>query len=474
MGKHIHTRIFLLVLAVILFLTLGAGLIFSASSARYVEYAARRDGEAMISMVEKIVKDMCWKETGRQSAKEERESSKRILQKVKETIKEEAFDGKLLVFNSKYRLVYPETYEEGELPDALTQRCQEILKQGGNVRPERVQIENKSWNLQCFTLDTVHSVRAKYFIAAVPAPDMDIFWDAVRQLMWGVLTAAAAAASVLAWLISKSISRPLQKLCSQIQMAGEGRSAQINEIYSLSELETLKRSYNQMESKIREKEEEKKRFFQNVSHDLKTPLASITGYAQGISCGIIEDGQKAAGIILTESIRMTELVESILSLTKMDNQELELHITEVDLVEFVDECLEALRGIRISCELCLACEEQELPIETDPKLLERILQNIISNSFRYAETTIAIRLKDTSDGVLILVEDDGPGFDKEDLPHIFERFYKGKGGKTGIGLSVVWAGVCYLGGTVEAGNRNPPSKGAYYCIRLPKTFRREE
>ncbi len=185
MGKHIHTRIFLLVLAVILFLTLGAGLIFSASSARYVEYAARRDGEAMISMVEKIVKDMCWKETGRQSAKEEREGSKRILQKVKETIKEEAFDGKLLVFNSKYRLVYPETYEEGELPDALTQRCQEILKQGGNVRPERVQIENKSWNLQCFTLDTVHSVRAKYFIAAVPAPDMDIFWDAVRQLMWG-------------------------------------------------------------------------------------------------------------------------------------------------------------------------------------------------------------------------------------------------------------------------------------------------
>ena len=171
---------------------------------------------------------------------------------------------------------------------------------------------------------------------------------------------------------------------------------------------------------------------------------------------------------------MTELVESILSLTKMDNQELELHITEVDLVEFVDECLEALRGIRISCELCLACEEQELPIETDPKLLERILQNIISNSFRYAETTIAIRLKDTSDGVLILVEDDGQGFDKEDLPHIFERFYKGKGGKTGIGLSVVWAGVCYLGGTVEAGNRNPPSKGAYYCIRLPKTFRREE
>ena len=169
--------------------------------------------------------------------------------------------------------------------------------------------------------------------------------------MWGVLTAAAAAASVLAWLISKSISRPLQKLCSQIQMAGEGRSAQINEIYSLSELETLKRSYNQMESKIREKEEEKKRFFQNVSNDLKTPLASITGYAQGISCGIIEDGQKAAGIILTESIRMTELVESILSLTKMDNQELELHITEVDLVEFVDECLEALRGIRISCDL---------------------------------------------------------------------------------------------------------------------------
>ncbi len=105
--------------------------------------------------------------------------------------------------------------------------------------------------------------------------------------------------------------------------------------------------------------------------------------------------REAAEIILLESIRMTELVESILSLTKMDNQELELHLTEIDLVEFIDQCLEALRGIRFSCTIHFESEEQELFVETDSNLLERILRNIISNSLRYAKSHIVIQVKRT-------------------------------------------------------------------------------
>ena len=94
------------------------------------------------------------------------------------------------------------------------------------------------------------------------------------------------------------ISVPIQHLCLQIQRINGETDAQIQDSYSLNELESLKRSYNQMEEMIRRSEEEKRQFFQNASHDLKTPLASITGYSQGIVSNVIKDHQKAASIIL--------------------------------------------------------------------------------------------------------------------------------------------------------------------------------
>ena len=164
---------------------------------------------------------------------------------------------------------------------------------------------------------------------------------------------------------------------------------------------------------------------------------------------------------------MTSLVESILSLTKMDNQEFKLELMNIDLIEFIDECLDVLRGISNDCSLSLADSPYELYIQTDPALLKRILENIISNSLRYASRSIVISVTQEESSVLILIEDDGPGFTPEDLPHIFERFYKGTGGKTGIGLSFVWSAIHYMGGTIEAGNRIAPNCGAAYRLHLP-------
>lgn len=466
-GKHIHTRIFLLVLLVILFLTLGAGLTFSVSSSWYVQYAAERDASAIIDIVKNDSADI-----REYSPEKARAYSKDLLQKVKETIKTEAFNGILLIFNFKYDLVYPEAFQNNEISDLLTSACSSAIKQeaGESVHSRIIQAERQKWYLKFFTLKTDYSVRAKYFIAAVPIPDMSAFWNYTQKRFWIVLLTASGISSVLAWLISRSISMPLQKLCRRIQILGDGYLNPIDENFSLSELESLKLSYNQMEQRIQKSEEEKNRFFQNVSHDLKTPLASITGYAQGISCGVIEDHKKAAEIILSESLRMTSLIESILSLTKMDNQNLHLHLTDVDLVEFTDECMESMQGINMDCSLILITDPDVICIETDPDLLNRILQNLLSNSLRYADTKITVDITQKEHMAIILIKDDGPGFDNADLPHVFERFYKGKGGKTGIGLSVVWSAIHYLGGSIEIGNQSHPSKGAYYRLYLPEKF----
>jgi len=109
-------------------------------------------------------------------------------------------------------------------------------------------------------------------------------------------------------------------------------------------------------------------------------------------------------------------------------------------------------------------------IHTDPELLKRVIQNILSNCLRYAEHEILIRMSTDGNSLILLIQDDGPGFLEKDLPHIFERFYKGNGGKNGIGLSIVWTGIHYLGGSITAGNRAVPEHGAYYQLLLPLSF----
>lgn len=221
-----------------------------------------------------------------------------------------------------------------------------------------------------------------------------------------------------------------------------------------------------MEETIRRSEEEKRQFFQNASHDLKTPLASITGYSQGIVSNVIKDHQKAASIILSESLRMTDLVESILSLSKMDSHTFDLHPTDLEVMEFLDECVDIMSTIRRDCVIHLEAT-RPLTIHTDPELLKRVIQNILSNCLRYADHEILIRMSTDGNSLILLIQDDGPGFPEKDLPHIFERFYKGDGGKNGIGLSIVWTGIHYLGGSITAGNRAVPEHGAYYQLLLP-------
>lgn len=143
-------------------------------------------------------------------------------------------------------------------------------------------------------------------------------------------------------------------------------------------------AFNQMGCQLKENEEQKKNFFQNISHDLRTPLASITGYAQGIQCDVMKDSRKAAGIILSESLRMTNMVESILTLTKIDQGELPLHIVEVELEEFLENMVEVLQGIACHCTTNLEERESPVCIQTDPELLGRIVQNIVANGIRYA------------------------------------------------------------------------------------------
>ena len=474
-GKSIQTRLFSAVFLVIFMMTFGVGITFFLSSRWYVQYTARKETEHLIRMVQaesdRLSTDTAY--TSSDSKENTRESSKALLRSVRLQLRDQPYNGIFLIFNSKQKLVFPQSSNDRNIYpiSALEEQCRRMIQSGELIsgKTSRILLSEDFWYISMYVFPSSTPVRAKYFVSVVQIPDSSVFWNYTRKLYIAILIASVFLSSFLVWGIARTISVPIQHLCLQIQRINGETDAQIKDSYSLNELEALKRSYNQMEETIRRSEEEKRQFFQNASHDLKTPLASITGYSQGIVSNVIKDHQKAAGIILSESLRMTDLVESILSLSKMDSHTFDLHPTDLEVMEFLDECVDIMSTIRRDCVIHLEAE-RPLMIYTDPELLKRVIQNILSNCLRYAEHEILIRMSTDGNSLILLIQDDGPGFPEKDLPHIFERFYKGNGGKNGIGLSIVWTGIHYLGGSITAGNRAVPEHGAYYQLLLPLSF----
>ena len=474
-GKSIQTRLFSAVFLVIFMMTFGVGITFFLSSRWYVQYTARKETEHLIRMVQsesdRLSTDPAY--TSSDSKENTRESSKALLRSVRLQLRDQPYNGIFLVFNSKQKLVFPQSSNDQNIYpiSALEEQCRQMIQSGELIsgKTSRILLSEDSWYISMYVFPSSTPVRAKYFVSVVQIPDSSVFWNYTWKLYLAILLASVFLSSFLVWGIARTISVPIQHLCLQIQRINGETDAQIQDSYSLNELESLKRSYNQMEETIRRSEEEKRQFFQNASHDLKTPLASITGYSQGIVSNVIKDHQKAASIILSESLRMTDLVESILSLSKMDSHTFDLHPTDLEVMEFLDECVDIMSTIRRDCVIHLEAE-RPLMIRTDPELLKRVIQNILSNCLRYAEHEILIRMSTDGNSLILLIQDDGPGFLEKDLPHIFERFYKGNGGKNGIGLSIVWTGIHYLGGSITAGNRAVPEHGAYYQLLFPLSF----
>ena len=186
-----------------------------------------------------------------------------------------------------------------------------------------------------------------------------------------------------------------------------------------------------------EKEAERQQtFFQNASHELKTPLMAIQGYAEGIQAGVMDTGS-AAEVILKESDRMTELVDELLDISKIDMGRQLLTLSEMDVRELLYDSIRAVEptaagGIAIVPDF----PEEPVMVSCDDTRLRRAITNILSNGVRYARSELRLACRADKRYVTIRIQDDGDGIAEEDLPHIFDRFYMGKNGKSGIGLAL--------------------------------------
>jgi len=271
---------------------------------------------------------------------------------------------------------------------------------------------------------------------------------------------------IMSTYLAGSLAKPLRSLSMFAQQIGQGDFSPNPESFTNEEFEELNKSLNHAAKQLAKYDNDQKTFFQNVSHELRTPLMAIKSYAEGIKYGVMEP-QTATETILECTNRLTNMVDDILYVSRMDNITPPM-MEEVNFAALVEERIARLNHMTEAKELTIKLDAPSEPIimQCVTSYIERAVDNLISNAIRHAQDTIAIEVMAQDTSAIIRIIDDGPGFEPDKLPHVFERFYKGKNGLTGIGLSIVKSVVEQHKGTATAENGET---GAVLTITLPLT-----
>jgi signal transduction histidine kinase len=296
----------------------------------------------------------------------------------------------------------------------------------------------------------------------------------------GALIIAAFAAAAFA----RRISRPLTEvMAAQSRIASgdlsvrvtDDRSSTANAAKRRDEIGGLLRDLDRMAEALGRARNQERQFLLSVSHDLRTPLTSIRGFAEAMADGSAPDPQRAAQIIASESRRLERLVRDLLELAKLESKNFTLQIKNVDLTDLVTDTADGFlpRAEQDNLVLTLDAAEQ-VTIQADPERLQQAMANLIENACKFARSSVHIALVTDGQWATISIADDGPGISPEDLPHVFDRMYTSDRRPTreigsGLGLAIVRELIEAMGATVEP--RTSP-EGTTFSLRLPSTLAR--
>lgn len=330
------------------------------------------------------------------------------------------------------------------------------LGNGGFVDPEKLS-KNKFFVLEQPIINKKTGEPVGILMAFAQKENLGIIGTLINNAGILGLSISLFVALVLSLFFERNITDPIKRLRTNVSMFSIEEESQWIDINTNDEIEDLNNEFRKMTDKLISYNEKQKEFFQNTSHELKTPLMSINGYAEAIKDEIIpyENINETMDIIIDETRKLTETVNSIVYLSKLDNIEIQDLIRPelLDVSEFVMEVVNRFKPVALEQNIQLeGLVDNEICIYMEDEHLYKIISNLVTNSLRYAKSLVEIIATLDNDGLRISVVDDGDGFEKEDLERAFERFYKGRKGNTGLGLAIVKSTANRYNGKVIASN----------------------
>jgi len=297
----------------------------------------------------------------------------------------------------------------------------------------------------------------------------DFLHSVQRAAMVGGAVALAVAA-ILGSLLIVQLSAPLRRLIRATERIARGDLSHRVKVRTRDEIGQLAKAFNRMAEALERSEAARRNLLADVAHELRTPLTVIQGNLEAMLDGVFPTTPETLAPVYEETLHLGALIEDLRLLTLAEAGHLPLHRQRVELSELVRGACEAIRpaaadeGVEVKVET-----EPELWVDADPIRIRQVLGNLLANALRHSPKggTIHVRAQRRGSEAWVSVRDEGPGIAEEDLPHIFERFYRAdrarSGEGTGLGLAIARELVRLHGGRIWAENE----RGAVFTFTLP-------
>lgn len=304
----------------------------------------------------------------------------------------------------------------------------------------------------------------------------------IPAVILGIIVAMIAS-FFLAERFARSVTTPLKEIAGELRKVDKGEPDIFMKHYQYDELNVIIDAMNQMSAEIgtyvKKLELERiirQEFFSNASHELKTPITSIKGYTELLSSGLVTKEEVQMDFlsrIEKEADHMTNLINDILMISKLETKEMQVERISLQMYPLVEEVLAALDPMAGDYGVKIYTECKPLTVEANMQQVRELLNNLLVNAIKYNKPEGIVRLTITSENqdMIIIVSDTGVGIPKEAQNRVFERFYrvdKGRSkkmGGTGLGLSIVKHIVNYYGGTIQL--ESQIDVGTTFTVRLP-------
>jgi len=436
--------------------------VFNLSARYYVNRATANELKNVVENIKDLSKTLLEKDLIESGEGISDENLKRlILVRSALQVSKYSMNTEMVIINEKGKVIFPQSFEDTFLNDALINRVK--LRANTENSIIRFIINGKSY---MFVYEDVEGTLRDYkvfFIASAASSDALIrFMNLVLVI---VLLVSAALAIWITVYLSKKISAPLVSVATTTHKVAQGDYVLIKDDSDCVEVHDLIQGMNTMSQKLKTSEEVQRDFLQNASHELRTPLMSIQGYAEGLSQGIFSQTKETADLIAQESKRLNDLVEELMTLSRIESGQYAPVDERVNLCDAIKDLIQRANGYALmhKKEIILNIEKEPLMVMVNEDLLFRAVYNVLTNAIKYANTQVVITLTSKHNDALIQIQDDGEGISLKDLPHVFKRFYKGKKGNFGLGLAIAKTSIELMNGTIRAENNG----GAQFTISLP-------
>ncbi|WP_346936937.1 HAMP domain-containing sensor histidine kinase [Clostridium sp.] len=348
---------------------------------------------------------------------------------------------------------------------------------GGNTQGEATTYQNANNNEKIISVAYPLSFDGEVdgvlrFSASTEGIDKSIREISFIIILLGVLVIFIS--STISLFISNSIMKPLKLVCVGAEKMAKGNFNESIPNYSKDEIGSLADTLNYMSEEILKNERLKNEFISSVSHELRTPLTSIKGWAIVLESSELEDKEEVREglkIIESEVERLTYLVEELLDFSKLISGKITLRKEILNIREFTQDILRQLEPKLLSRGIDVEFKSEEIkPIEVDKNRMKQVLINVLDNAIKFSpnDSKIVISIMEDNKYLTISIKDHGYGISKEDLPHVKEKFYKGRNinASNGIGLSICDEIITQHEGILEI--KSGLQKGTEVIIMLPK------